>query len=135
MLRGCASKEHRPGLLRLHGVNSAPISFANQRVQLAGRWHNMAVASWEESERRWQDRDRAWTEFAAQNRRLNDALLERHAGITAEMIASIQRSGEEHSAAFSALQSEIADQRAQIQAQTEAILQVIDRFPPQPPQG
>lgn len=92
------------------------------------------MAGWEESEGRWQERDREWKRFAAENRRLNDALLERHAGITAEMIASIQRSSEEHSAAFAALQTEIADQRAQIQAQTQAILQVIDRFPPHRPQ-
>jgi hypothetical protein len=56
-------------------------------------------------------------------RRYLDALLERHASITQELITQMQLG-------FSSLQAEIADQREQIQANTEAILRVIDRFPP-----
>jgi hypothetical protein len=61
-------------------------------------------------------------------RRYLDALLERHASITQELITQMQLG-------FSSLQAEIADQRAQIQANTEAILRVIDRFPPGTQQG
>jgi hypothetical protein len=89
----------------------------------------------EQSERRWQTRDHEWKSLAEDNRRFNDALLERHAGITAAMIASLERSTEENTARSLALQAEIADQRALIQAQTEAIMQVIDRLPPPHPQG
>jgi ABC-type transporter Mla subunit MlaD len=50
---------------------------------------------------------------------------ERNARITDSLIAAIQ--------SFSAdLQAEISDQREQIQANTQAILRVLDRFPPGP---
>jgi hypothetical protein len=61
-------------------------------------------------------------------RRYLDALLERHASITQELITQMQLG-------FSSLQAEIADQREQIQANTAAILRVIDRFPPGTQQG
>jgi hypothetical protein len=63
--------------------------------------------------RQWSDkRDREMREFL-------DALTERHVGITRQMIAAITK-----------LQAEIADQRAQIQANTQALLRLLDRFGP-----
>ncbi len=98
------------------------------------------------SEKRWARRDelleadreeaqRRWERLAADNRRYNDALLERHARITGDMIAALRRHGDEESARTTAILAEIADQREQIQAQTRALLQVIDRLPPPHPQG
>lgn len=54
-------------------------------------------------------------------RRFLDALTERHVGITQRLIEAID-------SGFSQLQAEIADQRAQIQANTEALLKVLDRL-------
>jgi hypothetical protein len=56
-------------------------------------------------------------------RRFLDALTERHVGITQHLIESID-------SGFAKLQGEIADQRAQIQANTEALLKVLDRLEP-----
>jgi hypothetical protein len=67
---------------------------------------------------------RNWTlERDREHREFLDALTERHVGITQELIASIQ-------IGFARLQAEIADQRAQIQANTEALLRVLDRLGP-----
>jgi hypothetical protein len=52
-------------------------------------------------------------------RRFLDALLERHAGITQEMINVL-----------SGLQTEIVDQREQIRANTEATWRMLDRLGP-----
>lgn len=91
---------------------------------------------WEESERRWEKRDREWKRLADENRRYNDALLKRHAGITQAQIAAIDAIREQSSADSAALQAEIADQRSEIRAQTEALLRIIDRLPPgNRPQG
>jgi hypothetical protein len=56
-------------------------------------------------------------------RRFLDALTERHVGITQRLIEAID-------SGFAKLQAEIADQRAQIQANTEALLKVLDRLEP-----
>jgi hypothetical protein len=85
-------------------------------------------ARFEQSDRRWEERDRRWEELMKENRRFNDALLERHARITTELISAIQTG-------FASLQAEIADQRRQIQAQTQALLHVLDRLPPPQPQA
>jgi len=61
-------------------------------------------------------------------RRYLNALLERHAGITQHLIEAIDSSSAQ-------LQAEIADQRSQIQANTQALLRVLDRFGPSPQQG
>jgi hypothetical protein len=61
-------------------------------------------------------------------RRFLDGLLERHAGITQHLIEAIDSSSAQ-------LQAEIADQRSQIQANTQALLRVLDRFGPSPQQG
>jgi hypothetical protein len=67
----------------------------------------------DEEFRRWaEERDREHREFL-------DALTERHVGVTQQMVA-----------ALSTLQAEISDQRAQIQANTQALLTVLDRFGP-----
>ncbi|MGH2984440.1 MAG: hypothetical protein ACRDK5_09345 [Solirubrobacterales bacterium] len=61
-------------------------------------------------------------------RRYLDALLERHAGITQHLIEAID-------SGLAQLQAEIADQREQIQANTQALLRVLDRLGPSPQQG
>jgi predicted nucleic acid-binding Zn-ribbon protein len=66
---------------------------------------------------RFEQRDAEHTAF------LNE-LTERHARVTEDMIAAIQRFGTE-------LQREIADQRAQIQANTQAVLRLLDRWGPE----
>jgi type IV secretory pathway ATPase VirB11/archaellum biosynthesis ATPase len=63
-----------------------------------------------------ENRDREMREFL-------DALTERHVGITQQLISSIE-------AGFARLQAEIADQRKQIQANTAALLKVLDRLEP-----
>jgi hypothetical protein len=60
-----------------------------------------------------------------ETRRYNDALLERHVTITQHLIDAMQ-------AGFASLQAEIADQREQIQANTAAVLRLLDRFGPEP---
>jgi hypothetical protein len=50
-----------------------------------------------------------------------DAMLERHAAITQELIMQMQLS-------FSALQAEIAEQREQIRANTAATWAMLDRL-------
>ena len=63
--------------------------------------------------RRWSEqRDGEMREFL-------DALTERHVGITQQLVDVITN-----------LQAEIADQRAQIQANTQALLRVLDRLDP-----
>lgn len=63
--------------------------------------------------RQWSDkRDREMRQFL-------DGLTERHVGITQQMIGALTK-----------LQDEIADQRAQIQANTQALLKVLDRLGP-----
>lgn len=61
-------------------------------------------------------------------RRYLDALTERHVGISQQLIEAIN-------SGFAQLQAEIADQRAQIQANTKAVLRVLDRLGPSPQQG
>lgn len=63
-----------------------------------------------------------------ETRRFLDALLGRHVEITEELIQNMQ-------AGFAALQAEIADQREQIQANTNGILSVLDRLPPGTQEG
>jgi hypothetical protein len=73
---------------------------------------------WQEERERWMQRDVTLREFM-------DALTDRHVRVTQAMIG-----------ALGTLQAEVADQRQQIQANTEAILRLLDeRFGPQPPQG
>jgi hypothetical protein len=55
----------------------------------------------------------------ADDRRFLDALLERHVTITEAMIAAMNQG-------FADLHAEIADQREQIQANTAALLKVLD---------
>jgi predicted nucleic acid-binding Zn-ribbon protein len=78
----------------------------------------------DEDFRKWAEkRDREHREFL-------DALTERHVGITQRMIATIERLEQRMTIALAALQAEIADQREQIQANTQALLTVLDRFEP-----
>jgi hypothetical protein len=65
---------------------------------------------------RTEKRDREQRDFL-------DALLERHVSITQQMIDAMNKG-------FDQLQAEIADQRAQIQANTQAVLRLLDRFGP-----
>jgi hypothetical protein len=74
--------------------------------------------------RRWaekRDADfREWTqERDREHREFLDALTQRHVGITEQLVAAI-----------TTLQAEIADQREQIQANTAALLRVLDRLEP-----
>lgn len=77
----------------------------------------------------------------AEDRRYLDALLERHVTITQAMITAMQGGFAELSEAIQAslaeLQAEIADQREQIRANTEATWRMLDRFGegPAPAQG
>jgi hypothetical protein len=97
---------------------------------------NLIDARLEQSERRWEQRDREWRRLTEENRRYSDALLERHARITADQIAAIEAYRAQSEMASAALQAEIADQRSQIKSQTEALLRVLDRLPPgERPQG
>ena len=80
-------------------------------------------------QREWLDaqsrEQREWVEAQSREQReWLDALTERHVGITQRMIAAIDQ-----------LQAEIADQRAQIQANTQALLKVLDQLGPSPQQG
>lgn len=69
---------------------------------------------------------REWLETQRREQReWLDAHTERQVAITQDLIASI------HSG-FAQLQAEIADQRAQIKANTDALLKVLDRFGPSP---
>jgi ABC-type transporter Mla subunit MlaD len=61
-------------------------------------------------------------------RRFLDALTERHVGITQQLLETMN-------SGFAQLQAEIADQREQIQAGTEALLRVLNRLGPSPQQG
>jgi hypothetical protein len=95
------------------------------------RWaekRDRAFQEWSENRDRrfheWsENRDRRfhnWTEKRDREmREFLDALTERHVGITQQMIGAITK-----------LQAEIADQRAQIQANTRAVLRLLDRFGP-----
>jgi hypothetical protein len=78
--------------------------------------------AWLEAQKREQ---REWLDAQSREQReWLDAMTERHVGITQRMIAAIDQ-----------LQAEIADQRAQIQANTQALLKVLDRLGPSPQQG
>jgi hypothetical protein len=89
----------------------------------------------DEEFRRWADeRDREQREFL-------DALTERHVGITQQLIeamhagfdrlaAQISLSSDRITSSLAELQAEIADQREQIQANTQALLRVLDRLEP-----
>ena len=114
----------------------------DQVLDRIDRTLNRIDARIEESERRWQeerqrsreDRQR-WQEERTEHRRYNDALFERHARISADQIAAIESIRVQSAADSAALQAEIADQRSQIQAQTDALLKFLDRLPPERPQG
>jgi hypothetical protein len=83
--------------------------WADQRDREFREWTEMR-------ERKFSD----WTEKRDREMRdFLDALTERHVGITQQMIAAIAK-----------LQAEIADQRAHIQANTQALLRVLDRLGP-----
>jgi predicted nucleic acid-binding Zn-ribbon protein len=74
--------------------------------------------------KRWAEkRDREHREFL-------DALTTRHVGITRQMIEGMNTGFHRLSLAIAELQAEIADQREQIQANTEALLRVLDRLEP-----
>jgi hypothetical protein len=60
----------------------------------------------------------------ADERRYLDAFFDRHAKVTDAMVGAMN----EISRSMQALQSEIADQREQIQANTAALLRVLDRL-------
>ena len=82
---------------------------------------DMEFRDWtERRERRFSE----WTEKRDREQRdFLDALLERHVNITQRMIDAMN-------AGFDQLQAEIADQRAQIQASTQAVLRLLDRLGP-----
>jgi hypothetical protein len=61
-------------------------------------------------------------------KRFLDGLLERHVTMTEHLIHAMQALQGE----IAALQGEIADQREQIQANTAAVLKMLDRFGPEP---
>jgi hypothetical protein len=67
-----------------------------------------------------------------ETRRFLDELLKRHVIVTQELITQMQLGFGEITARMRAdsaqLQAEIADQREQIQANTAAILKLLDRF-------
>lgn len=76
-------------------------------------------------EERWQDERERWMQRDVTQREFVDALTDRHVRVTQAMIGAIED-----------LRAEVADQRQQIQANTQAILRLLDeRFGPEPPQG
>jgi hypothetical protein len=89
--------------------------------------------------RRWaEQRDREFRDWAEKHDRQMhvylDGLTERHVRITQQLIESISmgfdRLATQISSATAELQAEIADQRAQIQANTQALLRLLDRLGP-----
>ena len=84
----------------------------------------------DDASREWLERrDAEWKVWFAEQKAASDRfhreLLERHAGITESMIAALQESTAQ-------LVAEIADQRAQIRANTQAVLRALDRLGPEP---
>jgi hypothetical protein len=59
-----------------------------------------------------------------------DALTERHVRVTQQMIGALDRLTTQVNSGFAQLQAEVADQRAQIQANTQALLRILDRLGP-----
>jgi hypothetical protein len=83
-------------------------------------------------ERRWQDERERWIERDVSLREFLDSLTDRHVGVTQAMIGAITNLQGE----IADQRGEIADQREQIQANTRAILRLLDeRFGPEPRQG
>ena len=83
---------------------------------LAGVWR--IEERWKEERDRWKQREASLQDFL-------DALTDRHVRVTQAMIDAIDN-----------LSGEVADQRQQIQANTRAILRLLDdRFGPEPPRG
>ena len=62
----------------------------------------------------------------AEDRRYLDAFYEKHAKVTEALIAAVQDGFREMAASMRELQAEIADQREQIQANTQGLLKVRD---------
>jgi hypothetical protein len=76
-------------------------------------------------ERRWEGAPERWMERDVDMREFIDAITLRHVSVTQEAIGALQL-----------LQGEIADQRDEIKASTQATLRLLDeRFGPDPPQG
>jgi multidrug resistance efflux pump len=83
----------------------------------------------EAGDRRWEEEQRRWAERDREQRAFFDGLLTRSAAITEAQIVGLQEFQREMS-------EELADQRAQIRANTEAVLRLLDeRFGPEHPQG
>jgi hypothetical protein len=101
-------------------VDQEFLRWAEKRETEWSRWVEKREAKW----CRWAEkRDRQQREFL-------DSLTERHVGITQEMIGALDRLTARVNAGFAQLQAEIADQREQIQANTEALLRVLGRLEP-----
>lgn len=76
-------------------------------------------------EERWAAERSRWMQRDVELKRFVDEITRRHVLITQEAIGALQM-----------LQAEIADQRDEIKANTQAVLRLLDeRFGPQPPQG
>jgi hypothetical protein len=89
-------------------------------------------------EQRWQEGEEArrqeWEALAGrlmdayeENRHYNDGLLRRDAMMTEEFILILREGREE-------ARAEAAENRAEIRANTEAVLRLLDRFPPPRPE-
>lgn len=80
---------------------------------------------WAEGERRWEERDRWRSDNERMSRRFHDELLKTNARITEDLIAAI-----------GVIRAEVEDSREQIQANTRAVLRLLDeRFGPEPGEG
>jgi hypothetical protein len=84
----------------------------------------------EVAEERWQRADEVAEKRWQEMRAYNDALLQRYARITEDQSAVIVEMNRRSEANFVALQSEIAEQRAEIREQTQALMRMLDRLPP-----
>ena len=85
----------------------------------------------EEARRReWEALEGRVITVADENRLFNDGLLRKMTVMTEEYIKILREDG----LALQDLRSEIGEQRAQLRADTEAVLKALDRLPPLPGQ-
>jgi len=97
------------------------------QVEIRARLEKVELR-WQEDEqarrREWEALEGRYMTAQEEHRHFNDGILRKMTVMTDEYI-QIMREG------AAALQREIAEQRAQIRANTEAVLKVLDRLPPQ----
>ena len=93
-----------------------------------------AERHWEEDEK---ERKREWEELegrlmtaAEEHRHYNDGLLRKMAVMTEAQIGILREFGEDMHQEFAKIAAQLDEGRAETRAQTEAILKMLDRLPP-----